>query len=86
METWLVTNLVVDLISDKGCTIAITRLPVERDVSVEGKVSDVLTIPAGGGADAGIYENMATPRAKVTVTKTEAGDMTYVLTVRGLGC
>lgn len=86
IDTKAAGSLVIDVIADKGLTVIVTPLPVESDNSVLGKASDTLTIADGGDTDRVIYTGIAAPRAKVVVTKTEAGSSTtYRLTARGTG-
>lgn len=79
------SSIVIDAVTDKGATVVATPLILENDLTVEGKASDVTTIADGGAAERMKYTDIAAPNTKVTVTKTEAGDMTtYVLSVHGI--
>lgn len=64
-----------DLVADKGCTLVVTPLPVDGDTGTTGKDSDTVTIADGGASERWIYSNLLAPWVKITVTKTEAGDM-----------
>ena len=81
-------NLLVDVIADKGLTVVITPvLDIDYDTTL-GKPSDTGTLADGGGPDDAerfIYSTTGAPKARVLVTKTEAGDATKtVITVRGV--
>jgi hypothetical protein len=86
-------DLLVDLAADKGCTVVITPLLDNEDDSALdneddsalGKPGDTGTLADGGGAERFLYESIGAARAKIVITKTEAGDATATLiVVRGL--
>ena len=80
-----VNDLAVFLLADKGCTLEVFPLPVVGS-AVSAKASETLTIADGGVTvyNTARYSEIGSPRAKIVVTKTEAGDMTsYGFTARG---
>lgn len=69
---------------DKGATVVITPLILKDNDTVVGPVSTTLTFADGGGTDVALYSRIGTPRAKVVVTKTEAGTSSgFTLDIRG---
>lgn len=86
IHTRRITDLHVDVISDKGMTVDIIRLP---DYDNEAKPFLSYTqsvIPDGGGVVGPWIEKIGCAKAKIVITKTEAGDTsTYQLVVSGGG-
>ncbi len=83
VKTESVTDLFVDVISDKGATLFITPLVSDID-DLEGAESESTTIDTGGGSVRAKYSSIAANKALITVTKTESGDTTtFRLIVRG---
>ena len=79
-----VKDLVVDITTDKGTTVVITPILSATDDTQVGPVSTTLTIADGGGTDRARYSNISAERAKIVVTKTEAGSTTsFFVSVRG---
>jgi hypothetical protein len=66
-------DVIVDVVSDKGGTLVIYPIPDENNITSLGLVSDTLTVADGGPAGRGGYTKLASPRAKILFTKTEAG-------------
>lgn len=85
VQTTYITDLVVDITIDKGATVVITPLLDVDVLATTGVPSATLTIAVLGDTDRAIYTKIASPYAKVTVTKTEAGDTSsFFLSIRGL--
>ena len=79
------SSIIIDVITDKGTTIVVYPLPLEDDLTVVGKASDTTTIADGGDSERMKYTDIAAPNTKITVTKTEAGDMaSYLFSVHGI--
>ena len=80
-----VNDLIGFVLGDKGCTLTVYPMPVDGSATT-AKAGTVLTIADGGVAvyEPWRYSELGANRAKIVVTKTEAGDMTsYGFTVRG---
>lgn len=79
-----INRLLVDVVSAKGCTVVITPLLSLSSDTELGKPSDTGTLANGGPAGRFAYANLAAPRARVVVTKTQAGSTTgFKLAIRG---
>lgn len=66
-------NLYVDIVIDKGSTVVVTPIFDKTDDTAEGKPSATLTIADSGATERAVYSNIGSVRAKIVVTKTEAG-------------
>lgn len=85
VNTQTARDLVVALVADKGCSVVITPLEDLDDDAALGKPGETGYLADGGGAERFIYEKIGAPRAKIVVTKTEAGDgAATLIRVRGL--
>lgn len=79
-----IADVVVDVTTDKGLTVVITPILSATDDTQLGPASTTLTIANGGGTDRARYTNISAERAKVVITKTEAGSTTsFLASVRG---
>jgi hypothetical protein len=84
IDTKNVEDIMVDVVTDKGSTIVITPILNSSGTPVLTDPSDTVTISNGGGSERVVYSRIMAPRAKVVVTKTEAGDTSdFVLSIRG---
>lgn len=79
------TDVVVDVVTDKGTSIVITPVLNYSGNLINGEDSATTIIPNGGRAQRVIYSKISAPRCKVTVTKTESGSTSnFVLSIRGV--
>ena len=79
------SGIILDIISDKCCDVTVTPLlSLDEDTSV-GKTFSLGTVIGGGGPIRMSRFAIVSPRLKITLTKTEAGDTaSYLLSVRGI--
>lgn len=84
IDTRGVSKLIVDVISDKGMRVTITRLPDHSNRLRIGAVYPSIVVSDGGGAEYGWVDVVGCPAVKITSTKTESGSSdSYFLSVRG---
>lgn len=67
-----VQTLLIDVTSDKGCTVDVVRY-LDQDGGIEGKPSTQGVVADGGPSNSFKYPDVGCKAVKVTITKTEAG-------------
>ena len=65
-------SLLVDVVSDKGCTVDLVRY-LDEEKEVEGVPGTQGVVSDGGPSGAFIYPDLGCVKAELTITKTEAG-------------
>jgi len=84
VNTQYINDVFVHTITDKGSTVSITPVLSDTDDTLLGPTPTATVIANGGGTDTTPFSRIMAPRAKITVTKTEAGTTSgFVVSVRG---
>jgi hypothetical protein len=82
-DTTSITELLIEVISDKGCTLDVVRY-MDNGQTIEGVPGTQGVVADGGPSGTFIYSNLGCAAVKVTVTKTEAGTSSgFAVSVRG---
>jgi len=80
--TTSVKDLLIDVVSDKGCTLDLVRY-MDNGQAIEGVPGTQGVVADSGPSGTFIYSNLGCAAVKVTVTKTEAGTTSgFVVAVR----
>jgi hypothetical protein len=81
--TTAISDLLIDVISDKGCTVDLIRY-MDNGQTIEGVPGTQGVVADGGPSGTFIYSDLGCAAIKVTVTKTEAGTSSgFAVSVRG---
>jgi len=84
VDTRNIVDVFVDTVIDKGATVQIVPVLSSTDDTYLGEAPVATTIADGGGTDRTLYSRIMAPRAKIIITKTEAGTTSgFTVSIRG---
>lgn len=79
VDTNWTVNLIIDITTDKGATLVVTPCLSKTDDTALAPPSDTVIIADLGESVRAVYSAISAERAKITLTKTEAGSSSAIL-------